>query len=175
MEFGDLYDDYAKMIYRYIYLKCKDANLAEDIVQITFLKAITHIDTFQGKSKISTWLCQIAKNEYLNHCRKQDRHLSYEEYIEKNGEPASLQNPPPHNTVIEGLIAKEQADSIHRILHDMKEPYKEVFMLRIYGEYSFGEIGELFDKNDTWARVTYYRAKEKILQESEKKEGFDEM
>ncbi|MDE6608702.1 MAG: RNA polymerase sigma factor, partial [Lachnospiraceae bacterium] len=73
MELDDLYQEYAKMIYHFIYLKCNDKDLAEDIVQTTFLKAVSQIDSFQGRSKISTWLCQIAKNEYLNYCRKHNR------------------------------------------------------------------------------------------------------
>ena len=173
MELGDLYEEYANMIFRYIYLKCKSRDIAEDIVQITFLKAITQIDSFEGKCKVSTWLCQIAKNEYLNYCRKHDRQQSYEEFIEKNGE--KTHEPYMRDKMTERLIAREQTAMVRKILHKMKEPYKEVFMLRIYGEYSFGEIGELFEKNDTWARVTYYRAKEKIRQEIERMEGYDEM
>lgn len=169
MELNELYQEYAKMIYHYIYLQCNDADLAEDIVQTTFLKALTQIDRFQGRSKISTWLCQIAKNEYLNYCRKYNRQQSYEEYTEKNGEPAAQNAPSVHDALIEKMIAGEQAEQIRRILHQMKEPYKEVFMLRIYGEYSFGEIGKLFEKNATWARVTYYRAKEKLIKEIEER------
>lgn len=175
MELDELYQEYAKMIYHYIYLKCKDENLAEDIVQITFLKAITQINTFRGECKISTWLCQIAKNEYLNFCRKHNRQLPYEEYMENNGAQSRESELYVHDVMLEKIITKEQAGTVRKILHVMKEPCKEVFMLRVYGEYSFKEIGELFDKNDTWARVTYYRAKEKILKEIRKKEGLDEV
>lgn len=171
MELDELYQEYAKMIYHYIYLKCHDAHLAEDIVQTTFLKAITQIDHFQGRSKISTWLCQIAKNEYLNYCRKYNRQHSYEEHVERNGEQAMSDAVPVSDMLIEKMIAGEQAQQIRRILHQMKEPYKEVFMLRVYGEYSFGEIGRLFEKNSTWARVTFYRAKEKIIKGLQEKEG----
>ncbi len=173
MELGDLYEEYATMIFRYIYLICKKRDVAEDIVQITFLKAITKIDSFEGKCKVSSWLCQIAKNEYLNYCRKHDRQQSYEEFMEKSGE--SAHEPYVRDQMTERLIAQEQTEVIKRILHKMKEPYKEVFMLRIYGEYSFNEIGRLFEKNDTWARVTYYRAKEKIKQEIGRMEGYNEM
>lgn len=171
MELNELYQKYAKMIYQYIYLKCNDACLAEDIVQTTFLKAITQIDHFQGKSKISTWLCQIAKNEYLNYCRKYKGQQSYEEYLEKYGEQAVQNTSSDHDMFIEKIIVGEQTERIRQVLHQMKEPYKEVFMLRIYGEYSFGEIGRLFEKNDTWARVTYYRAKEKLIKRIQEKEG----
>lgn len=162
MELDGLYQEYAKMIYHFIYLKCNDRDLAEDIVQTTFLKAIMQIDSFHGECKISTWLCQIARNEYLNYCRKHNRQQSYDRYLEENREFPAGRESGFHDAVLEKMIADEQADNIRRILHSLKEPYREVFMLRIYGEYSFEEIAGAFHRSDTWARVTYYRAKEKI-------------
>lgn len=170
VELDDLYQEYAVMIYHFIYLKCRDKDLAEDIVQTTFLKAIMNIDSFHGESKISTWLCQIAKNEYLNYCRKHNRQQSYDEYIKINGELPFQETMAFRDTALEKIILNEQADVIRKIIHTLEEPYKEVFMLRIYGEYSFREIAELFQKNDTWARVTYYRAKTKIIEKFQKEE-----
>ena len=158
----NLYQEYAKMIYRFIYLKCNDTDLAEDIVQTTFLKAILQINSFKNQSKISTWLCEIAKNEYLNYCRKYNRQQSYDEYL-KNSEKQMHEESYIHDTMLEKVILSEQAEIIREILNTLNEPYKEVFMLRIYGEYSFREIANVFKKNDTWARVTYYRARKKIL------------
>ncbi len=163
MELDDLYREYAVMIYHFIYIKCRDRDLAEDIVQTTFLKAIMNIDSFHGQSRISTWLCQIAKNEFMNHCRKHNRQQSYDAYIENNGELPCQETVPFYDATLEKMIINEQADAIKKILHTLGEPYREVFMLRVFGEYSFGEIAELFQKNDTWARVTYYRAKTKII------------
>lgn len=161
MELENLYQEYAEMIYRFIWLKCRDRELAEDIVQSTFLKAIQRIDSFHGECKISTWLCQIARNEYLNHCRKQGMQQSYDAYLESGREPAAGQQP----SMLEKMILSEQAQAARRILGTLKEPYREVFMLRVYGEYSFEEIGELYHNSATWARVTYYRAKEKIKEQ----------
>lgn len=165
MEADDLYKEYAEMIYRFIYMKCNDKDLAEDLVQTTFLKAITKIDTFQGKCKISTWLCQIAKNEYLNYSRKHNR----QQICELNEEDGYH-----HDAVLEKLVRSEQAGIIREILHTLKEPYKEVFMLRVYGECSFREIAEVFKKNETWARVTFYRAKAKITEELKNGKGQDD-
>lgn len=162
MELDGLYQEYARMIYHFIYLKCHDRDLAEDIVQTTFLKAIMQIDSFHGQCRISTWLCQIARNEYLNYCRKHNRQQSYDAYLENNGECPAGGEACCHDTVLEKMIQHEQADSIRRILHTLKEPYREVFMLRVYGEYSFEAIAAAFQRSATWARVTYYRAKEKI-------------
>lgn len=175
MESDGLYEEYAKMIYRFIYLKCRDKELAEDIVQNTFLKAVSQIHSFHGECKVSTWLCQIANHEYLNYCRKHNRQSSYEEYIEKNGEGIFSKGAEIRDIVLDKLIMSEQAHIIKEVLETLQEPYKQVFMLRIYGEYSFGEIGKLFKKDATWARVTYYRAKKKIIENLHKKEGYDEV
>lgn len=175
MELDALYQEYAKLLYHFIYLKCYDRALAEDIVQSTFLKAILQIDRFQGKSKISTWLCEIARNEYLNYCRKHERQQSYDEYVEKKGEGPLKQAGYFHDAVLENMIVKEQAEVVKKVIRTLKEPYKEVFLLRVYGECSFGEIAEMFQKNDTWARVTYYRAKTKIMEEFKEKGGSYEM
>lgn len=165
MELDGLYQEYANMIYHFIYLKCHDRDLAEDIVQTTFLKAIMQIDSFHGECKISTWLCQIARNEYLNYCRKHNRQQSYDMYLEKNQEFPGGQETCFHDAVLEKIIQEEQTDSIRKILHTLKEPFREVFMLRVYGECSFEEIAGAFHHSATWARVTYYRAKEKIKEE----------
>lgn len=175
MELDGLYEEYAKMIYRFIYLKCRNKDLAEDIVQTTFLKAVLQIDSFHGECKVSSWLCQIANHEYLNYCRKHSRQSSYEEYIEKNGEVSFFKEFEVRDAMLDKLILKEQTDSIKKVLQTLQEPYKQVLLMRIYGECSFGEIGEVFHKNDTWARVTYYRAKAKLIEEVRKKEGYYEM
>lgn len=174
-EFDSLYEEYSKMIYRYIFLMCKNKELAEDIMQNTFLKAIQSIDSFEGKCKFSTWLCQTAKNEYFNYCRKYQRQQSYEEYVEARGEIPVTSEPYFPDQYLEKLIRNEDVGIICNAMQELPEPYKEVFMLRIYGELGFNEIGELFGKNATWARVTYFRAKEKIKKCLQHKEGFDEL
>lgn len=168
MELDEYYQEYAKMIYRFIYLKCKDKELAEDIVQTTFLKAISQIDSFHGECRVSTWLCQIAKNEYLNVCRRRNRQQSYDEFIERQGELSLGQEAGFHDAMLDKIIIREQADVIRKAVDTLKEPYKEVFMLRVFGEYSFREIAEIYQNNDTWARVSYYRAKKQIMEELKK-------
>jgi len=171
VELEGLYEEYAKMIYKFIYLKCRDKELAEDIVQTTFLKAVSQINTFHGECKVSTWLCQIANHEYLNYCRKHNRHGSYEEYIESHGEMTSGRGSEIGDGILERLILGEQVESVKKILQFIPEPYKQVFMLRVYGEYSFGEIGKMYGKTADWARVTYYRAKGRIVKKIQEKEG----
>ena len=169
MELGELYETYAKMIYRFIYLKCKDANVAEDIVQTTFLKAITGINSFKGDSQISTWLCRIAKNEYINYLKKNRSWKSLEDYPKETAE--SLHR----DLVLEKIIAHEQATTAKQLLDALEEPYRDVFIMRVFAEYSFVEIAEVYGKTDTWARVTYYRARKKMEDGLKKREGNDEV
>lgn len=104
------------------------------------------------------WLCQIAKNLFLNHCKKQ-KHLTGNEIPESEADPRV--------SVEEQIADSEQAMKIHRILHEMKDPQKEVFSLRIFGELSFRQIGDLFGKTESWARVTFHRAKLTIIEAME--------
>ncbi|MFY9271644.1 MAG: sigma-70 family RNA polymerase sigma factor, partial [Thermacetogeniaceae bacterium] len=109
---------------------------------------------------IRVWLCQIAKNCYCS-------------YLRKNGrvQTAELLPEIKDTTDIEALIiSSEEKMEIHRLLHKLDEPYKEVFSLRVFGELSFKEIGALFDKSENWACVTYHRSRKKIQEALEGKE-----
>lgn len=170
MELGELYEEYAKMIYRLIYAKCKNRALAEDIVQTTFLKAVQQSNSFREECKLSTWLCQIAKNEYLNYCRKHQREHSYDAYIEQKAEWLESKEEYVRDNILEKIILKEEAVEVRKVLLGLDGTYREVIRLRIFGECSFKEIGNMFGKNATWARVTYYRAKRKITEELKRKE-----
>lgn len=154
-DFQEVYDLYFRDVYRYALSLCRNELLAEEITQETFYKALNKLDSFDGKSKISVWLCQIAKNTYISLCRK-NKHL------DANADTSRL---PADAEIEERVIDKETAFSIHRILHDLEEPYKEVFSLRTFGELSFKQIAQLFGKTETWARVTYHRARLKIKEE----------
>lgn len=149
--YDEIYRLYAKEVYLFLMQLSKNHEIAEDLTQTTFLKAIEKLDTFKEQCKVSSWLCQIAKNEYLNYIKKKENQNLPLEYA-KEQQNADMENK---------IILKERSKEIHK----MKEPYKEIFMLRVFGELSFKEIGELFQKTDLWARVTYRRAKEKIIKE----------
>ncbi len=150
MDLESIYKEYFTTVYCYILSMAKEPAVAEDITQETFFRAMKKLDEFRGDCAVQTWLCQIAKRLYFNYADKTARRKRIDEanpttaYDEAN--PA------------EELVRKEYSVRIHRILHNMREPYKEVFMLRVYGELSFREIGEIFGKNETWARVTYHRS-----------------
>lgn len=154
-DFQEIYDMYFRDVYRYALSLCRDEALAEEVTQETFFKALENIDQFDGRSKISVWLCSIARNTYFSLCRKEKR-FSGEipaEHLPADASPEQL------------LMTREEAFAVHRILHGMEEPYKEVFSLRTFGELSFRQIAQLFGKTESWARVTYHRARLKIKEE----------
>ena len=154
-EFEKLYSNYYPQVYRYVLKLCSDEVLAEEITQETFFKALNSLDSFDCKCKVSVWLCQIAKNTYISICRK-EKHLDHDS---DTGLLVSSLN------IEENYLSKESAFEIHKILHKLPDPYKEVFSLRAFGELSYEQIGELFGKTETWARVTYHRARLKIKEE----------
>ena len=159
--FEDLYEAYFRPVYRYVLSLCQNTHLAEEVTQRAFWNAYRNFDSFRGQCDVSTWLCRIAKNEFLQIMRKK-RPGAF-------GGGVSLlasQDPSPENVVAEKL----QAERIQRLVHDLEEPYKEVFLLRVYGEFDYARIAALFGKSESWARVTYFRAKTKICQQIEKED-----
>lgn len=154
MDIEQLYQQYFSVVYRYVLSISRDPLTAEEITQETFFKALRKIDQFRGESSVKVWLCQIAKNAYYDFVKHQGRH---EELPDEYGEP--------QRSVEDDYLVKADAKALHRILHSISEPYKEVFSLRTFGELSFSDIGELFGKSDSWARVTYHRAKLMIKEE----------
>ena len=130
-------------------------HIAEEITSETFYKAINSIDNFRGDCDMRVWLCQIAKNTYYSYLKKNKNVLSVDD--------VNLQDPAdPSVTVVEQIIEQEEAFLIRKILHNMSDPYKEVFMWRVFGELSFKEIADLYGKTDNWACVTYHRARKMI-------------
>ena len=155
MEFEQIYNAYFKPVYLYVLQLSGDEHVAEEITSDTFFKAISSIDSFRGDCEMRVWLCQIAKNTYYSYLKKNRIAVSIDE-------PA-VQSIPDTAVPIEiQLSDKEDARLIRMILHDMSEPYKEVFMWRVFGELSFKEIGTLYGKTDNWACVTYHRARRMI-------------
>ena len=151
-DFETVYDLYFRDVYRYTLSLCQNEAIAEEITQETFYKALSKLDSFDGKCKVSVWLCQIAKNTYISMCRK-DKRLTTDSSFNICMSAPSME---------EHYSTKEMVFAVYKVLHTLEDPYKEVFSLRTLGELTFKQIGELFGKTETWARVTYHRAKLKI-------------
>lgn len=149
-------------VYCYVLALCRSDVDAQDITQETFLKAIKSADRFEGNSSLYTWMCAIAKNIWLNRCKKEGREVSCEQpgILSATGE-----------TPLEERIAEEDMSMrIHEVLHQLNEPYKEVFTLRVFGQLSFAQIAHLFSKTESWGRVTYHRARKMITEKMRKDE-----
>lgn len=155
-DFEEIYEKYYSQTYAYVVKLCQDEGTAEEITQETFFKVLKKINTYRGECKLSVWICQIAKNTYYSYVKKQNRLTDFL--------PEELAG---QDSVEQAVIDKDMALQIHKILHTLNEPYKEVFWMRTFGELSFAEIGKVHDKTEAWARVTYHRAKMKIMEEME--------
>lgn len=146
-------------VYRFLLSLCGDEDLAEEITAETFYQAYLHIDKFRGDCKTETWLCRIAKNTLYKETRRKKRNIPLEEMREQTVDVG----------VLDRLGDRQQAQEVHRRLHELSEPYRDVFMLRVFGELSFRQIGDIFKKTESWAKVTYYRAKSKLVEAMEEK------
>ncbi len=159
-EFEKIYRRYFNDVFLFLKKLSKDENIAEEITSETFFKAMRSINHFRGETDIRVWLCQIAKNAYFSYLKKQQRI----ETIEDNDFPDN------QDTIEEQISKQYDAMQIHLLLHKLAEPYKEVFMLRVFGELSFKQIADIFQKTENWACVTYHRAKKKIVMQMEDKD-----
>ena len=153
-DFEQLYSKYFSDVYKFILSMCKNQEIADDIVQETFFKVLKNNNKIDNVNNIKTWLCQIAKNTYFNYIAKNNKVIPINEL-----ELESDKN------IEKDFLDKETSKSIHKILHKLDEPYKEVFYLRIFGSLTFKEIAEIFEKDENWARVTFHRSKLKIKEE----------
>ena len=147
-----LYEAFYMKVFSYVMTLTGDRDEAMEITQETFFRAITTEKEFRGESENFTWLCAIAKNFFIDEKRRQSKM----EELPPEDRPDTGKGPE------KSLVDADSSIRIHRILHAMEEPYKEVFQLRIFGELSFKEIASIFGKTETWARVTYHRARIQI-------------
>ena len=152
-EFEDVYQKYFKDVFLFLKGLTREDSLAEELTQETFFKAMKSINDFQGRCDIRVWLCQIAKNAYFSYLRKNGTLSTYEAL--DHGIATGI-------NIEQQIMDKDIALRIYKILHELKEPYKEVFNLRVFGELSFKQIADVFGKNENWACVTYHRAKNRI-------------
>ena len=167
-DFEKAYKQYFSDVYLYILRLSGNEHIAEEITSDTFFKAMQSIDSFRGDCDVRVWLCQIAKNAYYSYTRKNSRTEQVDE-----SEIEEITDLAPN--AAEEYERREEIERIQRILHDVGEPYKEVFMWRVYAELSFKQIAQIFGKNENWACVTYHRARKMIKERLEGKHGENRM
>lgn len=151
-----LYETCYMRVFSYVMTLSGDRSLAEELTQETFYRAFTRQREFRGESDEVTWLCAIAKNLFADEKRRANR----------RGEiPEDL--PDQAKSVAKTVEDQDSSFRIHMALHQLEEPHREVFELRVFGELSFKEIGVIFGKTENWARVTYHRARLKLQERME--------
>lgn len=156
--FEGIYEKYYKKIYYFLYRLSGSNSLSEELTQETLYNAFLHIEQYQGKSNIYTWLCTIAKNNWLAECNRQKRFQDTEE----TWEPAT-----GHNLEQE-VIKKHMLVLMRQEINHLPEPYMTVFTLKIYAELSYAEIALEYEKSESWARVTFFRGKAMLIERMEK-------
>lgn len=154
-----IYKQYTSQVYKYLLSLCHDPHLAEELTQETFYQALKSIDRFREDCKLYVWLCQIAKHLWmkeLSRKKKEQKMLLSEAF------PDEVQD------IADDSIHKEERILLYKALHSLENPTKEVMYLRLCGDFSFREIGEIMGRDENWARVTFYRGKQKIGKEIRK-------
>ena len=146
-----LYETYYMRVFSYAMTLSGDRSQAEEITQETFFRAFSRQSEFRGEASEATWLCAIAKNFFLDEKRRQGRTEQMPEELPETG-----------RGIEQKAMDRDTSFRIHMALHDLEEPYREVFELRVFGELNFREIGTIFRKTENWARVTYHRARLKL-------------
>jgi len=154
LDFEMVFRENNQFIFRFLMKLCGDVSLAEELTQETFFRAYMNLSALRNEEKVAVWLCQIAKNTYFAWFNEQKRNQPILQ-------PSSADSTPD---IAELFEEKELAGRAFSVLHALEEPYKEVFMLSVFGGLSLKDISAMFGKSESWARVTYYRAKQKIME-----------
>ena len=158
-EFEKLFDENREFVFKYLMKMTKNVSLAEELTQETFFRAYMNYASLRNKEKSSVWLCQIAKNTYFSWYNEQKKKVSVE----------SLEDVSDGKDTEDEFIQKELSQEALKCLHELEEPYKEVFMLSVFGGFSLKDISLTFGKSESWARVTFYRAKQKLSERMRQK------
>ncbi|MEE0266242.1 MAG: sigma-70 family RNA polymerase sigma factor [Acutalibacteraceae bacterium] len=153
-EFEKLFNENRDFVFKYLMKMTHDTLLAEELTQETFFRAYMNYASLRNKEKASVWLCQIAKNTYYAWYNEQKKKDSLD----------SLETASTDESIEDAFVQKELSQKALRCLHELDEPYKEVFMLSVFGGFSLKEISSIFGKSESFARVTFYRAKQKLLE-----------
>ena len=159
-----IYEEYFETVNKYLFCLTKNYDIAEELTQETFYRAVKKIGTYKGECKISVWLCQIAKNLWYDEWRK-NKKLANKDY--------DLLNIETEEKVEDEVISNDEKITLYKKMQSLDEKTREVVYLRITGELSFKEIGMILNQTENWARITFYRGKQKLKEgdENEREKG----
>jgi RNA polymerase sigma-70 factor, ECF subfamily len=155
---SEMYMELREPVFRYLLRLSGDADLAEELTQETFYRALLALPRFRRESSVKTWLYAIARNTYLSKVNKiRSQSITFtsfdEEFLSSEGSPAD-----PAETLIE----KERRIAVKKAIQTLPETYRTVVILKEFEELSYEEIAAIFEKTENWARVTFFRAKQKL-------------
>lgn len=153
MDLDKIYKEYFETVYKYLLYLTHNEDLSEELTQETFYRAIRKIDQFKEKSSISTWLIQIARNLYFDEFKRN----------KKLEELTDVEYQIYDKSIEDTIVSNEEKLELKRRINDLDEIQKKVVIFRISGELDFKAIGFLLNKSENWARVTFYRAKNKLM------------
>ena len=157
LDMDSVYREYVTVVYKFLLSLCYEEDMAEELTQETFYQAVKHIGGYKGESSISTWLCAIAKNLWRDYLRRQKDHVPLDEAEQVSVESAESR-----------ALCLWDNVQILKLVHGLEDPMREVMYLRLVGNLTFGQIGEIMGRSENWARVTYYRGKERVVKEAGK-------
>lgn len=163
IDMESVYQEYANLIYRFLYSHTHDAEWSQELMQETFLRAVSSISRYDGSCKLSVWLCQIAKHILWQELRKKNK-IKTEEFPEDLLDACAMDGET-------SVLKEERKLELYQAVHHLPELEREVVLYRITGELSFRQIGEILGKSENWSRTVFYRAKQKIRRELEKNES----
>ena len=155
----EMYNKYSEIVYKYVFCLTGNEDTAEEIVQETFLVAVRDINKFRGVCKISTWLCQISKYIWYKRLKK-----------EKKETPLDILQDSIliEDSIEENFCDKESKIQLFKKLQELDEDTRNVMYLRIFGNFEYSEIAEIINKTSNWARVVFFRGKQKLKEEIDK-------
>lgn len=160
MDFECVFREHEQLIFRYLMKLCGDSPLAEELTQETFFRAYINFSSLRNEEKVAAWLCRIAKNTYFAWFNEKKKQISAEQIQLTDSAP----------DLAELFAEKDLSGRAFSCLHALEEPYKEVLLLSVFGCLSLKDISALFGKSESWARVTFYRAKQKIMEGLDKQD-----
>ncbi len=160
-DFEVVFQENRDLIFRLLLQLTQNASQAEELAQETFFRAYMNFAALRDPQRVTPWLCRIARNTYFSWYREQKRLLPLE--------AAHLSACMDYTEEL--YMEQELREAAIAHLDTLGEPYREVFTLAVFGQLSLKEISKSFGKSESWARVTFYRAKQKIVEGMKKSYG----
>ena len=157
----EIYNKYCKIVYKYVFCLTANEDITEEIVQETFLVAVKNINNFRGECKVSTWLCQISKYIWYKRLKK--------EKLKKDVSLDEIQDELfTEETIEDSFLRKEEKIKLFKKIQNLDENTRNVMYLRIFGDFEYDEIAEIMNRTSNWARVIFFRRKQKLKEEFDK-------